>query len=264
MLNFPTLIQANKKQETYVTGFQAVARKCTLENEELSIITHGEQALTDSCKISFRKCNLYMCTKHFKSNCEEVLNKIGIPSSQQCLMLDVVFRGNRIIESENKKGLSENLEIAWSVLDAYEKSIQGNDSKKFSAYLKEREKAVLRKPIRSTQRKALKTIAKIPPRLYTNHSESVNSILAAKEAGLGYNKNEDVTQSFFMQKIWKATLDHQSLEIEKTICNQSNEFPLAGHAEYLSFSLEDCIKMSRQNQETYIQQFTMMSNGDIK
>ena len=66
----PTLIQANKKQETYITGFQAVARKCTLDNEEFSIITDGEQALIDSCKISFRKCNLYRCTKHFKSNCQ--------------------------------------------------------------------------------------------------------------------------------------------------------------------------------------------------
>ena len=63
----PTHIQSNKKQETYVTGFQAVARKCSLESEELSIITGGEQALIDSCKISFRKFNLYRCMKHFKS-----------------------------------------------------------------------------------------------------------------------------------------------------------------------------------------------------
>ena len=87
----PTLIQSNKKQETYVTDFQAAARKCTLENEELSIITDGEQALIDSCKISFRKCDLHRCTKHFKSNCEEVLNKLDIPLSQQGLRLDVVF-----------------------------------------------------------------------------------------------------------------------------------------------------------------------------
>ena len=132
-------------------------------------------------------------------------------------MLDVVFGEIGITESENKKELSKNLEVACSVLDAYEKNIQGNDSKKFSAYLKDREKTVLRKLICSSRRKALKTNPKIPPRLYTNQSESVNSILAAKKVALGYNKKDDVTQSFFMQKIWKATVDHQSLEIEKAI-----------------------------------------------
>ena len=157
-------------------------------------------------------------------------------------MLDVVLGETGIIESENKKELSKNLEIACSVLDAYEKNIQGNDSKKFSAYLKKREKTVLRKLIRSSRKKALKTNAKIPPRLYTNQSESVHS--------LGYNKKDDVTQSFFMQKIWKATVDHQSLDNEKAICNQSNEFRLAAHAEYLSVSLEDWFNMSIQNQET--------------
>ena len=178
-------------------------------------------------------------------------------------MLDVVFGEIGITESENKKELSKNLEVACSVLDAYEKNIQGNDSKKFSAYLKDREKTVLRKLICSSRRKALKTNPKIPPRLYTNQSESVNSILAAKKVALGYNKKDDVTQSFFMQKIWKATVDYKSLEIEKAICNRSNEFH-AGHAEYLSASLEDWFNMSRQNQETYVQQLRMMSNGNIK
>ena len=69
-----TLIQAYKTQETYVTGFQTVARKCTFKNDELSLITGGEQVLIDSCKITFIKCNLYRCTNHFKSNCEEVLD----------------------------------------------------------------------------------------------------------------------------------------------------------------------------------------------
>ena len=59
-------------------------------------------------------------------------------------------------------------------------------------------------------------------------------------------------------------MDHQSLEIEKAICNQSNQFRLASHAEYLSVSLEHWFNMSRQSQETYIQQFRMMSNCDIR
>ena len=137
---------------------------------------------------------MYRCTKHFKRNCKEVLNKIGIPSSQHDFMLNVVFEDTGIIESENKKELSKNLGIACSVLDAYEKNKQGNGSKKFSAYVKEREKTVLRKLFRSNRRKALKTNDKIPPRLYTNQSESANSILAPKKVALGYNKKGHVTQ----------------------------------------------------------------------
>ena len=59
-------------------------------------------------------------------------------------------------------------------------------------------------------------------------------------------------------------MDHQSLVIEKAIRNRSKEFRLAGHAEYLSASLEDWFNMSRQNQEMYVQQLRIMSNGDIK
>ena len=91
-------LYASKQKAGKLTGFQTVTRKCTLENEELLIITDREQALIDSCKISFRKCNLYRCTKHFKSNCEEVLNKIDILSPQQGLMLDVVFGETCITE----------------------------------------------------------------------------------------------------------------------------------------------------------------------
>ena len=42
--------------------------------------------------------------------------------------------------------------------------------------------------------------AKIPPRLHTNQSESVNSILAAKKVAVGYNRKDDVTQLFFYAK----------------------------------------------------------------
>ena len=68
-------------------------------------------------------------------------------------MLNVVFGETGIVEPENKKELSKNLEIACSVLYAYKKNMQGNNSKKFSAYLKKREKTVLRKLIHLVEEK---------------------------------------------------------------------------------------------------------------
>ena len=75
-------------------------------------------------------------------------------------MLDVVFGEIGIIEPENKNELSKNLEIACTVLDAYEKNMQGNDSKKPSAYLKEREKTVLRRLIAVIEEKSEKRMPK--------------------------------------------------------------------------------------------------------
>ena len=63
-----------------------------------------------------------------------------------------------------------------------------------------------------------------------------------------------MTRSFVMHKIWKTTLDHQSLEIEKAIYNQRNNFRLASQTELLSVNLKGWINMSRQNKEIYIQQ----------
>ena len=101
--------------------------------------------------------------------------------------------------------------------------MQGNDSKKPSAYLKEREKTVLRRLIAIIEEKPEK---RMPKYLHTYRVISQNQLihfLWQIMVALGYNKKDDVTQPFFMQKICKATVDHQILEIKKAICNQSNK-----------------------------------------
>ena len=100
----PTVIQSDKKIETYVIGFQAVARKYSLENTDLSIISDSESAaLIVSSRASFGKCHMYRCTQHFKKNCEDQLDKIGIPTSKQGLLLYVVFGKDGPVESQDKK-----------------------------------------------------------------------------------------------------------------------------------------------------------------
>ena len=110
--------------------------------------------------------------KTFQKNCEDQLDNIGIPKSKNGLLLDEVFGKDGLVESEDKKDLKMKMEVAYSVLDPYEKAITGSENAKFSTYLREREKTVLRKLIRDSRRKALKTDAKNPPRLYTNQPES--------------------------------------------------------------------------------------------
>ena len=77
-----------------------------------------------------------------------------------------------------------------SDLERESTNLEEEDGKgKFAVYIEEREKTILRKLIRSVRRKAFRTPeSTTPPRLYTNQPETVNSILSAKKAALGYKK----------------------------------------------------------------------------
>ena len=67
-------------------------------------------------------------------------------------------------------------------------------------------------------------IKSVPPRLYSNQSETVNSILAAKKCALGYGKKEDVSKFSYIKGIYQSAVEHQSREIEKAIINQINKY----------------------------------------
>ena len=62
---------------------------------------------------------------------------------------------------------------------------------------------MLRKLIRNVGRKAMRISNKsIPPSLYSNQSETVHSILAAKKCAPGYGKKEDVSKFSFIKDIY--------------------------------------------------------------
>ena len=49
------------------------------------------------------------CTRHFEAKCKEMLRKIGISSSTEKLMMDIVFGENRLIEAADKKDLKQKM-----------------------------------------------------------------------------------------------------------------------------------------------------------
>ena len=63
-------------------------------------------------------------------------------------------------------------------------------------------------------------------------------MLSAKKVFLGYSKKEDIAKSHFVKYIWKSTVDNQSLEIERTLTNQSAEYRLSEKAQYLAIPTE--------------------------
>ena len=90
-------------------------------------------------------------------------------------MLDVVFGENGLIEAEDKKDLKEKVIVCSKLLTDIE-------NEKFAKYITDRGKTVLRKLIRNASSKAMRISDKsASPRLYSNQSQTANSILAAKK-----------------------------------------------------------------------------------
>ena len=80
-----------------------------------------------------------------------------------------------------------------------------DENGKLAAFIKSREKTVLRKIIRSSRRRAFQMKDdEVPPRVYTNQSETVNSILSAKRLALGYSKKEDISKAHFVKYVWQG------------------------------------------------------------
>ena len=102
------------------------------------------------------------------------------------IILDVVLGENGLVEAENKLDLKEKIKNAMTLLSEMELQCLSNklpqdENEKFTKFIKSREKTVLRKMIRSSQRMAFQMKDNdVQPRVYTNQSETVNLILSAK------------------------------------------------------------------------------------
>ena len=78
-----------------------------------------------------------------------------------------------------------------------------------SSCIESRVKTVLSKIIRSSRREAYHiSDSQVPPRVYANQSETVNSMLFVRKVSLGYSKKEDIAKSHFVKNVWKSTVDH--------------------------------------------------------
>ena len=72
----------------------------------------------------------------------------------------------------------------------------------------------------------------IPPRLYTNQSESVNNIMANRKSSYGLTKKDGVSKMFFAKEIWLKTKEKEKVEIRKALYNDSHEFHLTAEFIY--------------------------------
>ena len=69
-----------------------IAKKCGIEREDVCIITKGEQTLIDLSSTCVKNSLILQCTRHFEGNCQEVLEKIGVPLSIEEIMIDSFWK----------------------------------------------------------------------------------------------------------------------------------------------------------------------------
>ena len=191
----PTIIHHEKTEETFDTACRVIARKTGLMNKKVGIVTDGETALINACANNFMSSIGLRCTSHFKTNCKDFLKSVGISSdSEQAAFLDLVFGETGLIEANDKHELKKQLKQSTKLLDEMQRSLNDSEMDKdmFSSYLQEREKPVLRKLIRDARKNGGMPLNEegVPQRVYTHQSETVNSILSAKNAALGYLKKK--------------------------------------------------------------------------
>ena len=208
------------------------------------VITDGQSASITAILNIFKKCTLLRCTRHFENNCKDYLNQTGIHGSMKDVILGVVFGESGLGEAENKLDLKEKMKNALTLLSEMKQQclsaqLPQDENGKFAAFIKSHEKTVLRKIIRSSRQKAFQMEDdEVPPRVYTNQSETVNSLLSAKKLAPGSSKKEDISKAHFIKYVWQGVVNHQEREIEKATVNQSLEYCLVPAAQYRSVSVE--------------------------
>ena len=97
------VIHYNNLANTYESAMRCIAKKCNLENKgEIYIITYGEPASIAAWLKSFiSKDSLLRCTRHFETNCKDLLISLGISGNMKDAMLDAVFSEHELVEAQN-------------------------------------------------------------------------------------------------------------------------------------------------------------------
>ena len=240
----PTIIHHQKTQDVFHTGLRVIARKTQLSDAKFGVITDGETALINACKRNFGKSVDLRCTNRFKENCKTFLKSIGITGDiKQAPLLDIVFGKEGLVEADNKTDFTRRLEGEEEVIRITEQQLQEDTNCESPSFydLKKKNKSVLRKLTKDRRLEGGVALDRNgnPCRVYTNQSETSNSVLAARKQSLGYSKKDDMSKSnFFIRNVWQSVVNEQEEEIQRALHGQSERFRLKEEARYLEVSTE--------------------------
>ena len=267
----PTAIHYSKSKGAFTKIARAVVSSCpNLGAKGKGFITDGEKALHDALSDSMKKVTGLRCFNHFRRNCKDKLNALGIrKKEEQKFFLDIVFGSDEkaILESKDKNNLEASLKAAQPLLDEEEKRLTSTSSPQFWVYLSKNEKMMRRCMIATAREKAGMPSDKSGKvlRCYTNQSETVNNKLTRqKEAisGKAKSKNE-LTKLEFVRDVWEEVDNQQQLQSKLAICGMSDEYELAHVAAHLEVNPDEWFSWPEEKRREYARKFNELSIEDV-
>ena len=269
----PTMIHHRKDFETYkVLSSTCVASIKGLEKCK-GYITDGEEALDRAWKTDLTKATHLRCVKHFKGNCKQKLNEIGIRERKnQKFFLEKVFgapeKSEGIVDAEDKRDVKQRLDSCKDALDKEEIEVlqKKNDYQpKFSKYLFDKQNMIGKTMTLKSRRDAGMPTDRNgkPIRPYTNTSESMNNVMA--QAKLNYlrannkRQNEGLSKLEFTKNVFEEIHNKEQEELKMAVCGLSEEYELADAAAHLTIPVDTWFDWTEKERDEYIKKFNLMS-----
>lgn len=266
----PTAIHYSKSKPV----FKKIAADVAINTPGLSekcrgFITDGERALHEALSETMRKSTGLRCFNHFRRNCKEKLNSVGIRKQQeQKVFIDTVFGENGILGAEDKTDLKARIQSSKHVLEEEEKRLTSTSTPQFWNYISSHEKMMKKSMISSARRKAgMPDIGDSgkPAFCYTNQSESVNNKLTRQKEALTQNdkSKNDMTKLQFVRDVWEEVDRQQQFEMEMALCGLSEVYELSEMASYLQVDTEEWFDWSEETREEYVLKFNKLTVEDV-
>ena len=266
----PTAIHYSKTKPVFKKIANAVATNSPGLSEKCrGFITDGEKALHDALSETMRKSTGLRCFNHFRRNCKEKLNALGIRKQQeQKVFLDTVFDEEGVLGAEDKTDLKARIQSCKQTLEEEEKQLTSTSSPQIWTYISSHEKMMKKSMIATARRKTgmadLDNKGK-PARCFTNQSESVNNKLTRqKEAMTKSDKNKsDMSKLQFVKDVWQEVDRQQQFEMQMALCGLSEEYELSEMASYLQVNAEDWFEWSEKTRAEYALKFNKLTIEDV-
>ena len=266
----PTAIHYSKSKPIFKKIAAAVAMNSPgLSAKCKGFITDGEKALHEALSEMMKKSTGLRCFNHFRRNCKEKLNTLGIRKQQeQKIFLDTVFGEEGILGAEDKTDLKARIQSSKQILEEEERRLTSTSAPQFWAYISSHEKMMKKSMIVTARRKAgMPDVGDSgkPALCFTNQSESVNNKLTRqKEAITKNDKNKnDMSKLQFVKDVWEEVDRQQQFEMQMALCGLSEEYELSEMACYLQVDPDDWFDWSEETRSEYVQKFNKLTIEDV-
>lgn len=273
----PTALHHSKTKATYKKIVDEVTSASPgLAQKAKSFITDGELPLHESLEEGLSNAKGLRCFAHFKGNCKDKLNSLGIKDkTDQRYFIDAVFgkkdKEEGILDAWGKRELRARLDSVKDDMDKRETEVLKKDEgyhSQFWAYL-DKNVAVMAKNMvakaRSKARLPQDEKGK-PERCYTHQSESLNNMLTRrKEAFIKTDKGkQDLSKLQFTTEVFQPTYKHQIEEMRAALYGGSDEYELADVCKYLEVPAETWFgEWSEPQREEYTRKFNELSVEEV-